>query len=178
MNRSGWIVLLYLDGSVLDTNSVILLLTLIALTGFLQYLRGVHVPCCRGRFVASRSLQSHRAPTELGSHQTTSSWWNKICNDSSLCLCPGWLLFETTFHLVLLTAHHSSLPILFGKPSSTKQVGCRSSGLALLTLLTHSSVTGLLRWMVTTDEITDEVCLPYYTGISKRQGLGLSSSES
>lgn len=47
-------------------------------------------------------------PTELGSHQTTSSWWNKICNDSSLCLCPGWLLFETTFHLVPLTAHRSS----------------------------------------------------------------------
>lgn len=88
-NRSSCIILMYLDGSVLDRDLTILLPTLIALTGFLLYLRGGHAPCCRGPFVASQSLRSRRAPTGLGSHQTTGSLWNKICDDSPLCLCLG-----------------------------------------------------------------------------------------
>lgn len=107
-NRSSWILLMYLDGFVLDRDLNILLPTLIALTGFLLYLRGGHAPCCRGPFVASQSLRSHRAPTGLGSHQTTGSLWSKICDDSPLCLCLGQSLFEDTFLLVCLAAHHSS----------------------------------------------------------------------
>lgn len=138
---------MYLAGFFLETHSVMLLPSVIALAASSPHLGWRHAPypsrpLCSGLCLPP-GLHSHGAPLDLGSHQTTGRFLNEVCDVQPLCLCTDWPLFENAFPLVHLANPIRPLRFLSGKPScSARHVG---SLLWANTVSTHLSVIGLFR---------------------------------
>lgn len=158
-NRTSWIVLIiYLDGSFWDTNWIMPLLSLIALSGFSTYLGWSHTPCPQVPLVVwppptSCSLLT-RCPSWLGltpAARWQVSGWDIHCPTSVSAWASPFLRMPFPF----FTWHPVIHPLRFlsGKSScSTRHIECLSSGLTLYITISQSQ--GFPDWTVIIDYLS------------------------